>query len=67
MSFWDDFKTLANYRISYHIQNIFINSWFNAKRTMQNENTKRAIKSNEKKIMKALYDNDFYKARKRPK
>ena len=50
MSFWDDFKTLANYRISYHIQNIFINSWFSAKRTMQNETTKRAIKNNEKKL-----------------
>lgn len=67
MSFWDDFKTLTNYRISYHIQNVFINSWFRAKRTMQNETTKRAIKNNEKKIVKALYDNNFNKVRKRPK
>ena len=50
-----------------NIQNIFINSWFSAKRTMQNETTKRAIKNNEKKIIKALYDNDFNKVRKRPK
>ena len=67
MSFWNDFKTLANYRISYHIQNIFINSWFTAKREMDRENTKRAIKNNEEKIVKALYDNDFNKVRKRPK
>ena len=67
MSFWNDFKTLANYRISYYIQNIFINTWFTAKREIDRENTKRAIKNNEEKIVKALYDNDFNKVRKRPK
>ena len=63
MSFWNDFKTLANYRISYHIQNIFINSWFSAKREMDGENTRRAIINNKDKIEKALYDNKFNKTR----
>lgn len=67
MSFWNDFKTLANYRVSYYIQNIFINSWLRAKRNMDRENTRRAIINNADKIEKALWDNKFHKTRKKPK
>ena len=67
MSFWDDFKTLANYRISYHIQNIFIDSWFKAK----NESAKRkesiSLNNNKEKIVDAVYNNKFSRSRKKPK
>jgi len=67
MSFWNDFKTLANYRISYYIQNIFVNSWFSVKNEIESEKTRQSMINNQEKIEKAVYDNKFNKSRKKPK
>jgi len=67
MSFWNDFKTLANYRISYYIQNIFVNSWFSVKNEIEIEKTRQSMINNQEKIEKAVYDNKFNKSRKKPK
>lgn len=67
MSFWDDFKTLANYRISYHIQNIFIDSWYKAKNESAKRNELTSLNNNKEKIIDAVRNNKFSRYRKRPK
>ena len=67
MSFWNDFKTLANYRISFHIQNIFLNSWFKAKNDSAKRSEIISLNSNKKKIIDAVQNNKFTNSRKKPK
>ena len=67
MSFWNDFKTVLNFRIAYHIQNIFLNSWFKLKNDKDKRDEIRSLNSNKKKIINAVYNNKFTNSRKKPK
>ena len=63
MSFWNDFKTLLNYRISYRIQNIFFNAYDNAKRAAHKQELKNTINENRDDLLEQMYNNNFGKRR----
>lgn len=66
MSFWRDFKTLMNFRISWEIQNMFIESFKKAQKNNDIRKTKSTIYKNSEKIYNAIYNNEFEKNRHKP-
>ena len=66
MGFWDDFKTLTNYRIAFHVQNIFLNVFKSAKNKYDAEVFNQQIKKNKKEIISNSLDTPFSKKRNKP-
>lgn len=66
MGFWDDFKTLANYRIAFHLQNIFLNAFKSAKRKYDDEVFNQQIQQNKEEIISKTKNTPFTKKRKTP-
>lgn len=65
MGFWDIFKKTAYFRISWHIQDIFIDSFNKARYSAKKAEEHRLLRKNNRDINKALYDNPFNKKRKK--
>mgnify|MGYP007026261733 CR=1 FL=1 len=67
MGFWDIFTKTAHFRISWHLQDIFLNAFSETNRKIKNEEFKRQIEENEDEIIDAIYNNEFTRKRKKPK
>ena len=66
MGFWDDFNRLANYRISWRLQDIFISSARRAQKLNEDINSRRSMAQNADKIVDAIYNNEFENNRRKP-
>ncbi len=65
MSFWDIFKKTAYFRISWHIQDIFINGFNKIRYNSEKAEQLRTMRENRKEINDALHNNPFSRKRKR--
>ena len=63
MSFWKDFNSLLNYRISYHIQNSFINAFNSSRRKEVLRKRNEVLTDNADEIIDLMYNNEFSKKR----
>ena len=66
MAFWDDFNRLANYRIAWRLQDIFISSARRVQRANEEINAQRSMANNADRIVDSIYNNDFEKNRNKP-
>jgi DnaJ-domain-containing protein 1 len=66
MGFWNDFNRLANYRISWRLQDIFISSVKRAQKANEEINAQRSMADNADRIVDSIYNNDFEKNRNKP-
>jgi DnaJ-domain-containing protein 1 len=66
MGFWNDFNRLANFRIAWRLQDIFISSVRRIQRANEEMNTQRSMASNAERIIDSIYNNDFEKNRNKP-
>lgn len=66
MGFWNDFNRLANFRIAWRLQDIFISSARRIQRANEEMNTQRSMASNAERIIDSIYNNDFEKNRNKP-
>ena len=65
MKFWDVFKTTAYFRASWHIQDVIIGAFRNAKKEYDNVKMNNSLLENKKEWTDKLYNNDFHKNRKK--
>lgn len=63
MSFWNDFKRLLNYRISYRIQNIFFNAFDDANRAVKRQQLNNTVQENKDELLDQMYNNNFSRKR----
>lgn len=63
MGFWNDFNRLANFRIAWRLQDIFISSSRRIQRANEQINTQRSMANNADRIIDSIYNNDFEKNR----
>lgn len=63
MGFWNDFNRLANFRIAWRLQDIFISSARKIQRANEEINTQRSMANNADRIIDSIYNNDFEKNR----
>ncbi|MAU35854.1 MAG: hypothetical protein CMD14_00585 [Flavobacteriales bacterium] len=63
--FWDIFKKTAYFRASWHIQDLFIDSYNKIRYTAEKAEQMRSMRRNSKEINKALNDNPFARKRKK--
>jgi len=63
--FWNIFKKTAYFRISWHIQDVFLDTYNKMKFSDEEAQRRRSLRKNARKINKALYDNPFNKRRKK--
>ena len=61
--FWRDFKTLFNYRVSWYIQNIFINAFKKGVNEYEKEKTKTLFLKHKKDLKEKQTNNPFHKKR----
>jgi DnaJ-domain-containing protein 1 len=66
MGFWNDFNRLANFRIAWRLQDVFISSARRIQRANEEMNTQRSMASNAERIIDSIYNNDFEKNRNKP-
>ena len=67
MNFWKDFKTLFNYRLSWHIQNIFLDAFKDGVNSYEKEKSKELLSKHKIDIDNKRKNNPFYKNRKQVK
>ena len=65
MKFWDVFKTTAYFRASWHIQDIFIGAFRNAKKEIDDVRKHNSLIKNRKEWTDKLYNNNFHRNRKK--
>lgn len=63
MSFFDDFKKVLNYRISYRIQNLFFEAFDSALRDAKRQELNNTLSKNSDELLDQMYNNDFAKRR----
>jgi DnaJ-domain-containing protein 1 len=66
MGFWNDFNKLANFRIAWRLQDIFISSARRIQRANEEINTQRSMANNAERIIDSIYNNEFEKNRNKP-
>ncbi len=66
MGFWNDFNRLANFRIAWRLQDIFISSARRIQRANEEINTQRSMANNADRIIDSIYNNEFEKNRNKP-
>ena len=66
MGFWNDFNRLANFRIAWRLQDIFISSARKIQRANEEINTQRSMANNADRIIDSIYNNEFEKNRNKP-
>jgi len=62
-NFWRDFNTLFNYRVSWYIQNIFLNAFKKGVNVYEKEKSKQILLKHKKKIKDKQTNNPFHKKR----
>jgi len=67
LNFWRDFKTLLNYRVSWYIQNIFLNAFKKGVNEYEKQKSDELLSKHKRKLNKKQKNNPFHKKRNKVK
>jgi cation transport regulator ChaB len=63
MSFWEIFKKTAEFRMSWHIQDIFLGAFRSAQSAYRSEEKRQSLLNNNDEILNKVNNNSFSKKR----